>query len=105
MFGLTYEGVRWGFAFIKTDGRLTLDQKDYLVEEAVSMYLEDVERKIIINDDFEGIIYTEGKKVNLGSIVGQMFDAKIDANDGKAHISFVINEMSRRDHREVGALN
>jgi len=87
---------------LRTDTRLSEDQREYLLVKATIMYLNEEKRKRVKTDEFEGVIYTEGKYGMIGSFGGLEFRAEIDTDGGKAKLSFLVSERTNRMHRAMG---
>jgi hypothetical protein len=84
--------VRWGFSFLRSDMKLSYEERIELVEKATEMYLNKEMSREVKGDSYEGNIVTKGEHQMLGEFGGQRFDAVIDTNKGKARLEFLITE-------------
>ncbi len=91
---LEFHGLRWGITYLVTDGRLTEENRRYLLGEATEMYLRNEEKREIKTDSLEGRIFTEGKCWSIGGCSGQQFDAEVEAGFGRARIRVLVQERT-----------
>ncbi|VVB78171.1 Uncharacterised protein [uncultured archaeon] len=88
-----YDPGRWGFTFLKTDSRISPEDRVGLVMHATEMYLNKESERKISGEEYEGLLYTRGKSTFVSSgFSGQEFYAEIDTNDGKRTLSFLVTE-------------
>ena len=105
MFDFKCDGIRWGYTFLRTDSRLTEEQRTDIMYRATSMYLLDKEAVQNFKDhdmQYEGKIATEGKFGSLGGgLWGQIYDAEVDTEFGKAKVKFMISEQTAGSRMSV----
>ncbi|MEK6890782.1 MAG: hypothetical protein AABX03_01460 [Nanoarchaeota archaeon] len=87
------------------NSRVSYDSKLEIARSAVEMYVDQREKTNIKGEEYEGRISTHGEVQFLGSYGGQVFNVFLDSDNGKESLSFLLHDHTRKDHREVGALN
>lgn len=97
-------GYRWGYTFLRTDTRLSFEDRHYLLGQATEMYLDNEEERAIKTDTLEGRLTTQGRWDSLGSFGGQRFEAEIESKPGKVKLCFLVSEQSgqRQDEGRGG---
>ena len=91
----------------KGPGVLEDDVRDALKLAACELAYQKIDRMIMVNDVCDGIIQTEWKTYNVGSLSGVFFRAQITEDTGDYFVNFLLNEddLARgadiiREHRE-----
>ncbi len=93
-------GQRFAICFLGSDGRLSQEQKDYVLRRAGYLYFNgESEGDIALLDDgddsnsLEGRI-TGGQWVSLGVLSGVSYKAEVETPKGKARLSFLMRELT-----------
>jgi len=102
---MEHMGIRWGFTFLLSDNRLSKEARTQLLVNATEMYLLGEQERAIESDDYEGRLYTEGVFGLIGTLGGLKFHAEIDTDDGRAKLSFLVNEQTPSRHQAQDSLN
>jgi len=91
-----HRGGVWSYAFANVDGRIGFDGTLDLIESAIDMYLDKVDRKDVEGVNYEGRITNTNKYFQLGAFGGVCFKAELDVDsnngDNKANLSFLLLE-------------
>lgn len=87
-------GSRWGVTFLCTNTSISAAGRMNLVREATEMYLDKEEERRVRFGGYEGILCTRWKYDVLGSFAGVRFDADVDTEDGRAHLRFLVSELT-----------
>lgn len=89
------ENPRWGFLYAVTDSRMTHDERDGIVLDALTMFLDGEKKRNVTREDcYEGVIYDRGICQSIGCFAGRRFDAELETNHGKARLGFLIYEKA-----------
>ena len=83
----------FGIVYLKTDTRLIVQEREYLMQQAIEMrYSREKQRAVEVEDRFEGKVYTKRQTASFGSFTGMHFKAEIDIenSDGKAKLEFIV---------------
>ena len=83
----------YGIVFLKTDTRLTYEEREFLTAHAIDMrYTKEKTRDVEVEGRFEGRVYSTKKTASFGSFSGVVFKAEIDINnvEGKANLEFIV---------------
>ncbi len=84
---------RWGITYLQTDSRLNEEERSKLMWIATEMYLKEEKKRNVEGKRYEGRITTNGQYALLGAgFGGQKFEATLDADFGKAELSFLVTE-------------
>jgi hypothetical protein len=102
---MKHRGIRWGFTFLLTDNRLSKEARFRLLANATEMYLNGEKERPIESDDYEGRLCTNGEFGLIGTVSGMKFRAEIDTDDGRAVLSFLVNEQTSSPHQAADSLN
>ena len=105
-----YRGYIWGYAFLRGDPRLDEEERIYLLEEAILLYLSGKSQRGIETDNFAGTIKTDHKRGMIGTIAGIIFEGEIEHRGikGKLDLSFLINDSTleeRATHRSNATIH
>ena len=92
-----YKRRRWRFAYLLTDTRLTIEQRDTVALEAIKMYHARGKKREIKGDTYEGEVRDTGKSGVMGTYCGQVFEAELETDFGKANIRFIVMAPQRAD--------
>ncbi len=86
----------WDYAFLVAPMRIPFEERLYLVEAAVEMYVKHEKQKKIVRPDYEAVIKTDGKSGLLGCFTGQKFTGVVETAKGKCNLAFLVT--ARLDH-------
>ena len=89
-----FHDVRWGITFLQTASQLDLEDRLRLMAEATLMYLNNDMVKVVQTDTYAGTLFTEGKTGIIGALRGVQYEAELETNSGKAHLKFLIKELT-----------
>lgn len=89
---MTNGTYRWGYAFLKSDTKLSLSARFDLLKEAISMYFDNETTKIIERENYGGTLKMKGY-ASLGSFGGVRFEGNFNTEKGKANLDFLISEQ------------
>jgi len=98
-FTLKYKGFVSEPIYLRPSGTISLESQRDLAQQALEMYVDEEESRVVKGDDFEGRIFTHGERATLGFYGGQIFKIDLDTNMGEDHIAFLLHERFRRDHQ------
>ncbi|NCO38583.1 MAG: hypothetical protein COZ06_22550 [Armatimonadetes bacterium CG_4_10_14_3_um_filter_66_18] len=98
-------GIRWGFTFLVTDNRLGKDARLKLLVSATEMYLTGEKERPVESEAYEGRLFTNGEFGLIGTVGGMKFRAEIDTDDGRAVLSFLVNEQTPSRQLAADSLN
>jgi hypothetical protein len=73
-----YGGARWGYAFLKTDARISESDRMSILEQAVRAYLNEEDHRDIEGSGYEGRIHNSKQHKTLGAFTGCQFRAELD---------------------------
>ena len=97
MFDINYQGMRWGYVFMKTDSRLSQDEREELLLTAVKMELTEKKRITFSGDRYEGTMRSTGKIGILGAFTGSEYIADLDVEkEGRMNLKFLVDERTSR---------
>ena len=59
------------------------------------MFEGEEERRNILTDDFEGVLYTKGDIFHMGSFSGLVYHAEIETGTTQEKMTFLVSERGR----------
>jgi len=74
-----------------TDLRLSRQEREHILLEAIKMYVKGDEEQKVKGKTYEGKMW-KGEHGLMGTFSGQKFTAELDTNDGTAKLAFLIAE-------------
>ena len=86
-----------GYVFLAWSGKLTRDQRLYVVREAFEMYLTKEKRRPLTDAALEGVLRTDGSRQCLVTFVGQKFEAELETDAGKVKAAFLVMDPSKKE--------
>lgn len=91
---LVHRNCCWGYAFVSAKGRISEADKNHILIEAIEMLYNEVSRRKIATERYEGVIYSAKRYEVLGGLAGHRFDARIDGPKGRVELSFLISDQT-----------
>ncbi len=91
---LEHLGVRWSYLFLRTTSHVPMDYLRNLMLQAVQMYLQGEDLRMVRGATFAGRLCTEQKYEMPGDFGGQRFDADLESTHGQDRASFLVNEQT-----------
>ena len=85
-----YAGMKWMWVFLRSDNRISLEEKSDLILEAADMYLKRENKRDVEGKSYEGCLYSSGERKSLVSFHGQLFEAELETNSGRSSLTFLI---------------
>lgn len=92
--------------FLKTDSRLTPDDRMSLLTYASQIYGQGERACDVMGENYCGRLRTSGEWVALSGMAGQRFEAELETVYGKSDVSFLIHGALRVvpvSHQESGS--
>lgn len=105
MFEMNEGNYRCGITFLSRNGPLGEEGRLLLVSNAIQMHYSQEKERKVKTDTFEGRIYTDFKHQTLSCFGGQRFDARIETNDGKVDLAFLVCDLTDRHKAYQASLN
>ena len=89
-----FEGIRWGFTFLRTASHLSQNERYELTYAATEMYLMQEGERKVKGENYEGVLRNTKKIGVVGSLVGMLFEAALETNYGKDWMDFLVSEQT-----------
>lgn len=80
----------WDYVFLVAPMSIPFEERLYLVEAAVEMYVKKEKQKKIVRPDYNAVIKTDGKSGLLGCFSGQKFTGFVETSKGKCTLDFLV---------------
>lgn len=96
MFTQEYAGSTWGIVYLNTDTRLTDDERDDIVIEAIKMYYGKHHRRKLKGERYEGLMWSDGDEKMLNVFSGRPYKAEveIEGHRHKAKLEFLVTKYT-----------
>ncbi len=94
-----------GYVFLAWNGKLTEDQRTYIVTQAIDMYCRKEMKRKLADDTLEGVLRTDRSRQCFVSFVGQQFDAELETDAGKVKAAFLVLDPSKKEIADLVARN
>ncbi len=87
-----------GISYLKTDAKLTSEQREYLHVHAFLMSYTDRRNTSIKTNTMEGRLKLSKDFTVIGGIAGRQFTAEVDVAKGKARIELIVSDYTEGIH-------
>lgn len=95
---LTVDGMVWGYAYMLTDSRLSVEERDTFLVHAIRMFYTDQNKKKIKTENFEGYVRMTNPCALVGTHIGREYTGEMESNhlDHKATLKVIVSDQTSR---------